>query len=80
MLRLVKGKDGVVRGVILSYSGRTIERPLQLDCPLELKACDCAKGERHNETVSKDQRVQRNAARKAKQRIQLQLEDEEDNA
>ena len=80
VLRLVKGKDGVVRGVILSYSGRTIERPLRLVCPLELKACDCAKEERHNETVSKDQRVQRNAARNAKQRIQIKLEDEEDNA
>ena len=80
VLRLVKGKDGVVRGVILSYSGRTIERPLQLVCALELKACDWAKEEQHNETGLKDQRVQRNAAKEARQRIQLQLEDERDNA
>ena len=29
-LRLVKGKDGVVRGVVISHHGRRIERPLQL--------------------------------------------------
>jgi hypothetical protein len=76
VLRLVKGKDGVVRGVVLCHNGRRIERPLQLVCPLELKVTESVMEQKQNETVSKNQQVQRNAA---KQRIRLQLEDEEDN-
>ena len=37
---LIKGKDGVVRGVILLHKGHTIERPLQLVCPLEIRGVD----------------------------------------
>ena len=36
VLPLVQGKDGVVRGVVLLHKGHTIERPLQLVCPLEI--------------------------------------------
>ena len=39
-LRLIQGKDGVVRGVILLHKGHTIERPLQLVCPLEIRGVD----------------------------------------
>jgi hypothetical protein len=37
VVRQVKGKDGVVRGVVLLHKGHTIERPLQLVCPLEIR-------------------------------------------
>ena len=37
--RLVK-RDGVVRGVVLLHNGKRIERPLQLVCPLEIKAIE----------------------------------------
>ncbi|XP_068671091.1 uncharacterized protein [Montipora foliosa] len=38
--RLIQGKDGVVRGVILLHKGHNIERPLQLVCPLEIRVVD----------------------------------------
>ena len=37
--RLTKGKDNVVRGVILRHKGHLIERPLEAVCPLEIR-CD----------------------------------------
>ena len=37
VIRYVKGKDSVVRGVVMLYKGHHIERPLQLICSLELK-------------------------------------------
>ena len=40
VVRLVQGKDGVVRGVTLFRKGHTIERPLQLVCPLEIRAVE----------------------------------------
>ena len=38
VIRHVKGRDGVVRGVILLHKGNHIQRPLQLVCPLEINA------------------------------------------
>ena len=40
VVRLIQGKDGVIRGVTLLHKGHTIERPLQLVCPLEIKAVE----------------------------------------
>ena len=37
---LIQGKDGVVRGVTLLHKGHTIERPLQLVCPLEIRVAE----------------------------------------
>ena len=36
--RIVKGVDGVVRGVILLHKGNRLERPLQAICPLEIRS------------------------------------------
>ena len=47
VLRQVKGKDEVVRGVVLLHKGHTIERPLQLVCPLEIR-CTTQVEERKN--------------------------------
>lgn len=41
MLREIRGKDGVVRGLELKLgNGYTIQRPLQLVCNLEMTYCD----------------------------------------
>ena len=77
VIRLVRGKDGVVRGVVMCHNGRRIERPLQLVCPLELKAVLEVETQKQPEIVSRE-RVKRNAAREAEQQIRAQLEDEED--
>ena len=37
VMRHVRGRDGVIRGVILLHKGHHIERPLTLVCPLEIK-------------------------------------------
>lgn len=70
VLRHVRGKDGVVRGVVLLHKGHTIERPLQLICPLEIH---CAPKEQRNEVEEKEpeneKRPQRQAAKKAIQKI-----------
>ena len=36
--KLIKGKDNVVREVILRHKGHLIERPLQAVCPLEIRS------------------------------------------
>ena len=36
MEKLIKGKDNVVRGVILRHKGHLIKRPLQAVCLLEI--------------------------------------------
>ena len=38
VVKLIKGKDGVVRVVTLLHKGNHIERPLQLICPLECRS------------------------------------------
>ena len=38
VVHLIEGRDGVIRGVTLLHKGHTIERPLQLVCPLEIRA------------------------------------------
>ena len=38
VLRLVKGKDNVVRGITLLHIGNQIERPVQSVCPLEIRS------------------------------------------
>jgi hypothetical protein len=58
VVRQVKGKDGVVRGVVLLHKGHTIERPLQLVCPLEIR-CTTQIEQRKNEenqTVEKERK------------------------
>ena len=40
VVRLIKGKDDVVRGVTLLHKRHTIDRPLQLVCPVEIRAVE----------------------------------------
>ena len=37
VLRHIRGRDGVVRGVVLRHKVHSIERPLSLVCSLEIK-------------------------------------------
>ena len=38
VIRIVKGVDGVARGVILLRKGKQLERPIQCVCPLEIRS------------------------------------------
>ena len=79
-MRLIKGKDDVVRAVTLLHKRYTIDRALQLVCPLEIRAMEnvdqSQKGRRDRADVG-EQRPRRAAAQRAAQRIAKQLQDEE---
>ncbi|XP_028410919.1 uncharacterized protein LOC114533573 [Dendronephthya gigantea] len=80
VVRQVKGKDGVVRGVVLLHKGHTIERPLQLVCPLEIR-CTTKIEQRKNEnkqTVEKEKQ-KRGAAIEARKKIRELAETEDAN-
>ena len=80
VVRLNKGKDDVVRGVTLLHKRHTIDRPLQLGCPLEIRAVEnvdqSQRGRRDGADVE-EQRPRRAAAQMAAQRIAEQLQEEE---
>ncbi|XP_028404029.1 uncharacterized protein LOC114526646 [Dendronephthya gigantea] len=78
VVRQVKGKDGVVRGVVLLHKGHTIKRPLQLVCPLEIR-CTTKIEQRKNEnkqTVEKEKQ-KRGAAIEARKKIRELAETED---
>ena len=79
VVRLIKGKDDVVRGVTLLYKKHTIDQPLQLVCPLEIRAVEnvdqSQKGRRDRANVG-EQRPRRAVAQRAAQRIAEQLQEE----
>lgn len=79
-MRLIKGKDDVVRGVTLLHKVHTIDRPLQLVCPLEIRTVEdvdqSRKGRRDRVDVG-ERRPGRAAAQTATQRITEQLQEEE---
>ncbi|PFX16400.1 hypothetical protein AWC38_SpisGene19335 [Stylophora pistillata] len=80
VVRLIKGKDDVVREVTLLHKGHTIDRPLQLVCPLEIRAVEdvdkSQRGRRDGADVG-EWRPGRAAAQRATQRIAEQLQEEE---
>ena len=79
-MRLIKGKDDVVRGVTLLHKRHTIDRPFQLVCPLEIRGVEnvdqSQRGRRDRADVG-EQRPRRAAAQRAAQRIAEQLQEEE---
>ena len=82
VVRLVQGKDGVVRGVTLFRKGPTIERPLQLVCPLEIRAVentDEPQEGRRQQVDLRSQRPRRTAAQRAAKRIGEQMHAEEED-
>ncbi|CAB3998687.1 Hypothetical predicted protein [Paramuricea clavata] len=78
VVRQVKGKDGVVRGVVLLHKGHTIERPLQLVCPLEIR-CTTQIEQRKNEEKQtvENERKKRGAAIEASKKIRELAENED---
>ena len=65
VVRLVQGKDGVVRGVALFRKGHTIERPLQLVFPLEIRAVentDEPQEGRRQQVDLRSQRIKKNCS------------------
>ena len=82
VVRLVQGKDGVVRGVVLLRKGHTIERPVQLVCPLEIRGVEQdvhqRNGGRH-QIPSSNQRPRRLAAQRTLNRIAEQMQAEEED-
>ena len=78
VLRLILGKDGVVRGVVLRHKGHEIERPIQLVCPLEIRSSEVEKPKAPTPAVEEQQeRPPRRAVGKAKERIRHWLADED---
>ena len=81
VVRLIEGRDGVVRGVTLLHKGHTIERPLQLICPLEVTAAETfvQPHEGRREVFgTRSREPKRAAAQKAVRRIAEQLHSEDD--
>ena len=79
--KLIKGKDNVVRGVILRHKGHLIERPLQAVCPLEIRSDVDVVQELPAENVAADKaedtgRVKRRAAADAEVITCLCLEED----
>ena len=76
VIKLVKGRDGVVRGVTLLHKGHTIERPLQAVCPLEIRSVTDEKGKEEVMTERNlEKRQKRNSAMNAVMKTKIILED-----
>ena len=82
VVRLIQGKDGVIRGVTLLHKGHTIERPLQLACPLEIRVAETIvqplEG-RKEQIQPRSQRPRQTGTQNAAQRIAEQLQAEDDS-
>ena len=81
VIKHVKGKDGVVRGVIILHKGNYLERPIQLVCPLEIRSLVKENQEDHNARTNEKhgnlaKRPERRAAKIAKGNIKEQSKDE----
>ena len=79
VLRQVKGRDGVTRGVVLLHKGHEIERPLQLVCPLEIRCTEKIEDKKNDQRVKNTSREKRQAAVDAGKKIRdlLKKEDED---
>ena len=80
VVRHIRGKDGVVRGLSLLHKGHHIDRPLNLEWPSEIrqaaasdKGVPTAQSQRPERT-----RIRRQAAETAKEKIGQVITNEED--
>jgi hypothetical protein len=81
VVKYVKGKDGVIRGVIVLHKGNYLERPVQLVCPLEIRSVVKEDQGIHNESTKDNddklkERPERKAAKIEKVNIREQLKDD----
>ena len=83
VMRHVRGRDGLIRGVTLLHKGHHIERPLSLLCPLEIKGPVATEDGTLQLTPGIQQaegsRSRRQAAETAKEKIRLIATDEDDD-
>ena len=83
VMRHVRGRDGVIRGVALLHKGHHIERPLSLVCPLEVKGPVATEDGTLQLMPGIQQadrsRSRRRAAETAKERIRLIANNEDDD-
>ena len=83
VMRHVRGRDGVIRGVILLHKGHHIERPLTLVCPLEIKGPVATEDAPLQLTPGSQQterfRFRRQAAENAKEKIRLIITDDDND-
>ena len=80
VMRHVRGRDGIIRGVTLLHKGHHIERPLSLVCPLEIKG-PVATEDAPLQLTPRSQQTERSrsgrqAVETAKEKIQLITADE----
>ena len=81
VVRLVKGQDGVVRGVKILTKGHLIERPLSLICSLELKSNDVEEESKGTKGKAVElRRSERQAAKCATEKVKCLLQDEEQDS
>ena len=78
ILRLVKGKNNVVRGIILLHKGNQIERPVQSVYPLEIRGSHGVQPECIVKKQQESTREKRTAAVNADLKTRRDLEDEDD--
>ena len=76
----IRGRDGIVRGVSLLHKGHYIDRPLNLVCPLEIKGtvASVKQGPKAPNQPAGRNRVKRQAAETAREKIRRVVADEDD--
>ena len=81
VVRHIRGKDGVVRGLSLLHKGHHIDRPLNLVCPLEIRqAVASNKGVPTAQSQLPERtRIRRQAAETAKENIRQVIANEKDD-
>ena len=83
VVKLIKGKDNVVRGVQILTKGHTIERPLSLVCSLEIKSTEVENSQAkesgsRGKFESPQRKSSRQAAKDAIGKIRQWAQEEED--
>ena len=77
VLRIVKGADGVVRGVVLLHKGNRLERPIQAIRPLEIRSAEKETIVKKEEEPTKEpNREKRKAAADAQAKIRELAKDD----
>lgn len=75
--RIVRGADGVARGVILLRKGKQLERPVQSVCPFEIRSVEDESGQDSNGQGAEPAKERRSAAVNAETRIREMLRDDD---
>ena len=77
VIRIMRGADGVARGVILLHKGKLLERPIQSVCPLEIRSVEDKPKQSTNPKRTEPTRERRRAAVNAECCIRDMLKDDD---